>query len=55
MWGDLYKNFLQPATVLKILVIHNVFSKISDNCTLRTSIPNKNQKMRIMSTFMNSN
>ena len=46
-------NFLQPATLLKNLVLHNLFSKVSDNCILRT-FPHKNQKVSIMLTFMNS-
>ena len=42
-WETL-KNFLQPATLLKILLFHNFFSKVSDNCILRTTISQQKPK-----------
>ena len=33
-----FKMFLQPATLHKMMVLHNFFSNVSDNCILRTSL-----------------
>ena len=48
------KHFLQPATLLKILVFHNVFQRFLTTVFQEHQFPNKNQTVPILLTLMTS-
>ena len=51
-----FENFLAACNSSKNTGLQKIFSQVSDKCILRTlgQYPNKNQKVAIMLTFMNS-
>ena len=50
----IFEKFLVACNCSKSTGLPQFFTKVSDNCILRNQLPNKNQKVPIMLTFMNS-